>query len=226
MKIRIFENLLNGSSSIWICIKLLILQNNVWLSVFELPPPQTKFCELWVCEIKTSFIMWQSTTWKTFPMLFAQLADVVMFTFSAYPEAWRDTINSSTLSTSHVRWRNSRAAAHAVPSAKPGLGDGSLAPTQEHLHLQMVLEKPEGGRRIRLWDCSHLFPGDLHIKNGGFFLEKLVNAFEIHTGIFFIQFKPWRGGSVGYRIGECSFKNLYPLFVVWCLMVVSLLTFP
>lgn len=49
--------------------------------------------------------------------------------------------------------------------------------------------------------------------NSFFFLEKLANAFETHTEIFFSQFKPWRGSFVGYRMSEFSFKNLYPLLM-------------
>lgn len=132
------------------------------LTIFSLLP-KPNFAS-YVCEIKKSFIVWQNTAWKTFPMLFAQLVDMVTFTLSAHPEVWTDTTNSRTLSTLQVLWCNSQAAAHTVPSAKPRLDDGNLAPTEEHLYLQMVLEKSEGGRRIRLCNCSHLFPGDLHIK--------------------------------------------------------------
>lgn len=174
---------------------------------------------------KKSFIVWQNTAWKTFPMLFAQLVDMVMFTFSAYPEAWTDTINSRTLSTVHVHWCKSQAAAHTVPSAKPGLGDGSFAPTEEQVHLQMVSEKSEGGRRIRLCDCSHLFPGVLYI-SFGFYSWRSWQIHLKHTGVFFSQFRPWRGSFVSSRMGECSFTNLYPLFVVWRLMMVIFLAFP
>lgn len=109
-----------------------------------------------------------------------------------------------------------------TPSAKPGLGGGSLAPMDEHLRLQIVSEKPAGGR-IRLCDCSHLFPGDLHIINVVglglvFFLKKLANAFKIHAEIYFSlaiaslshggEFL-WAAEQVG-----AVFKNLCLFFIV------------
>lgn len=136
---------------------------------------------MFVGKKKKSFIVWQNTAWKTFPMLVAKLIGMVMFTFSAYPEAWTDTINSRTLSIVHVHWHKSQAAAHTVPSAKPGLGDGSLAPTEEQLHLQMVSEKSEGGRRIRLCDCGHIFSDVLYIN---FFSWRSWQIWDTHRDIF------------------------------------------
>lgn len=144
------------------------------------------------------------------------------FTFSAYPEAWTDTVNSRTLSILHVQFTSS--STHCALSKaraewrQPGPHRGETACAH-------------GSRGVRRWQknktltvatssqviCTSIF---------FFFLEKLVNTFETHTGIFFSQFKPWRGSFVDYRTSECNFKNLYPLFVVWCLMMVSLLAFP
>lgn len=90
VEISIFGDLLNGSSAIWICIKLQILRSSRLIVDFRkiLPPPQTQFCRLWVCEMQTSFATWQSTAWKTFPVPFVQPADAATFAFSTYWGAW------------------------------------------------------------------------------------------------------------------------------------------
>lgn len=177
----------------------------VLLNFSLLPTP--KFAS-YVCEIKKSFIMWQNTAWKTSPVLFSWLVDMVI-PFSGLPRSLNNYYKfKDPLHIAHalVQFTSSSTQA-AVPSAKPRLGDGSLAPTEEHLQLQMVSEKSEGGRRMRLCNCSPLFPGNLYIQILFFFLDKLGNAFETHTRILFSQFKPRRGSFVGCRIGEYSFKN-------------------
>lgn len=131
----------------------------------------------------------------------------------------QEVAHTSVLPVSSGQGRQCSPMWRVTPLAKPGLGDSSLAPLEEHLPLQIVSEKPVGGR-IRLCDYSHLFPGVSSSET--FFPEEAGKCIWNTHGDFFFSLAIaglsheeellWAAEQVG---AVC--KNLCPLLIVWCL---------